>query len=226
MIHIIITTGVNIYMKTFKQYITESISHHIDQIKSVLVAGAQEHGFDPKDFQSHRSRGTHHKLLRAEGPFDTHISHQELRKSADTDDGMITHYKFDIPGLDKKHNPRVELRILTSDDNPYEQNHEIDFKFGDMFGFHPTLEPHERLDSMNKVFSGVLRSLVHFSVRNNVNPGRTDSFTYDAFSGALGDQPLKTSSGKERKITPRDQKQRLYNQMMDSLVHLHRQLRR
>lgn len=213
-------------MKSFKQYISESITDHIDQIKNVLTAAAQEHGFDPKDFQSHRSRGTHHRLLRAEGPFDTHISHQETRKSADTDDGMITQYKFDVPGLDKKHDPRVELRIVTSDVSPYEQEHNIDFKFGDMFGQHPTLLPHERFDVMNKVFGGVMRSLAHFSVRNNVNPGRTDQFTFDAFSGPLGDQPLRTSSGKERRITPRDQKQRLYKHMMDSLVHLHKQLRR
>ena len=210
-------------MKTFKQYISESITDHIDQIKNVLTAAAQEHGFDPKDLQSHRSMGTHHRLLRAEGPFDTHIHHEEV--SDFDDNGITTHYRFNVPGLDKKHDPKVELRIVSSDVNAYQREHDIDFKFGDMFGQHPTLLPHERFDVMNKVFGGVMRSLAHFSIRNNVYPGRADQFTFDAFSGPLGDQPLRTSSGKERRITPRDQKQRLYKHMMDSLVHLHRQLR-
>ena len=218
-------------MKSFKQYITESITSYTDHIKSVLAAAANEHGFNPRDLQMHRARGTHHRLLLANGPFDMQINHVE-----DIDDmgNMTTNYTFDVPGLNKKiHDPRVDLRIRTHEHplksfgiegRPHQLEHEVDFKFGDMFGHHPSLSPLERSDVMNRVFSGVMRGLAHFSIRNNVDP-RREQFTFYPFAGPLGDQPLKTASGKERKITPKEQKERVYNHMMKALMDLHTQLR-
>ena len=216
-------------MKSFKQYISESITSYADHIKSVLTSAALEHGFDPRDLQKHRARGTHHGLLRAGGPFDTHINHVE-----DIDDmgNMTTHYTFDVPGLNKKiHDPKVNLRIATHDhsgirmsDHRPQLEHEVDFKFGEMFGHHPSLSPLERSDVMSKVFSGVMRGIAHFTIQNDVDP-RRERFTFFPFAGALGDQPLKTATGKERKITPKEQKERVYNHMMKALTDLHTQLR-
>jgi hypothetical protein len=222
-------------MKSFKQYITESITSYADQIKNVLVAAAQEHGFDDKNLQLHRAHGTHNRLLQSNGPFDFAIQNKEYSgrdKYSDAD--LITRYTFDIPGLNVKiHDPRVEMTVKTRT-NPYklphnlldsgDNEHEIDFNFGHMYGSHPTLGPLQRSDVMGKVFSGVMRGLVHYTIHNNVDPKR-ERFTFYPFAGPHGDDPIITSSGKERKITQKEQKERVYGHIMKSLMDLHKQLR-
>lgn len=204
-------------MKSFKQYITESISSHADQIKNVLVDAAREHGFDPRDLESHRRIGTHHRLLTSDdGSMDIHHSEGGTVESIS---GRTNRYSFKIPGLDKRHNPEVYMSINTTRDKNHSQ-HTVDFLFGEHHGMHPTLLPHERSDIMNHVFNGVMRSLAHFTIANRIDPNR-DQFRFVAYSF---ETPATTSSGKKRRVSPAMQKQRLYQNMMDSLMHLHSQL--
>lgn len=207
-------------MKSFKQYITESISSHVDQIKNVLVAAAQEHGFDPRDLESHRRIGTHGRLLTSnDGRMD--IRHS-VGGTLESISGRTNRYSFKIPGLDKRHNPEVYMSINsgTLKGKPHLW-HNVDFLFGENYGMHPTLLPHERSDVMNHVFNGVMRSLAHFTIADRIDPSR-DEFQFVA---ATEQMPTKTSSGKTRRVSPGMQKQRLYQNMMDSLMHLHSQLR-
>ena len=207
-------------MKSFKQYISESISSHVDQIKNVLVGAAQEHGFDPKDLESHRRTGTHGRLLTSDdGSIDIYHS---VGGTVESISGRTNRYSFKIPGLDKKHNPEVYMSINsgTLEGKP-RLWHNVDFLFGENYGMHPTLLPHERSDIMNHVFNGVMRSLAHFTIADRIDPNR-DQFNFEAVTNEL---PTQTSSGKTRRVTPAMQKRRLYQNMMNSLMQLHSQLR-
>lgn len=207
-------------MKSFKQYITESISSHVDQIKNVLVGAAQEHGFDPRDLESHRRLGTHHRLLTSDdGSMNIHHS---VGGTPESISGRTNRYSFKIPGLAKKHNPEVYMSINsgTLKGKPHLW-HNVDFLFGERYVMHPTLLPHERSDVMNHVFNGVMRSLAHFTIADRIDPSR-DKFNFEAAADNL---PTQISSGKTRRVSPTMQKQRLYQNMMDSLMHLHSQLR-
>jgi hypothetical protein len=207
-------------MKSFKQYITESISSHADQIKNVLTAAAREHGFDPRDLESHRRIGTHGRLLYSDdGHFATDIYHS-VGGTPESISGRTNRYSFKIPGLDRRHNPEVYMSINTTREKNHSQ-HTVDFLFGEHHGMHPTLLPHERSDIMNHVFNGVMRSLAHFTIADRIDPNR-DQFKFEPYSL---ETPTTTSSGKTRRVTPAMQKARLYQNMMDSLMHLHSQLR-
>ena len=207
-------------MKSFKQYITESISSHADQIKNVLVDAAREHGFDPKDLESHRTMGTHGRLLTSDdGRFGTDIYHS-VGGTVESISGRTNRYSFKIPGLDKRHNPEVYMSINTTRGKNHLRHH-VDFLFGESYGIHPTLLPHERSDVMNHVFNGVMRSLAHFTIADRIDPNR-DQFNFEAVTNEL---PTQTSSGKTRRVTPAMQKRRLYQNMMNSLMQLHSQLR-
>ena len=206
-------------MKSFKQYITESISSHADQIKKILVDAAREHGFDPRDLESHRRTGTHGRLLTSDdGSMDIHHS---VGGTLESISGRTNRYSFKIPGLDKKHNPEVYMSINSARHHDSHLTHFVDFLFGESYGMHPTLLPHERSDIMNHVFNGVMRSLAHFTIADRIDPNR-DQFGFEAYSL---ETPTTTSSGKKRRVTPTMQKQRLYQNMMDSLMHLHSQLK-
>lgn len=207
-------------MKSFKQYITESISSHADQIKNILTAAAREHGFDPRDLESHRTMNTHGRLLTSDdGSMD--IRHS-VGGTLESISGRTNRYSFKIPGLDKKHNPEVYMSINSGTLKGKPRLwHNVDFLFGENYGMHPTLLPHERSDIMNHVFNGVMRSLAHFTIADRIDPSR-DEFHFVAATNEL---PTQTSSGKKRRVTPTMQKQRLYQNMMDSLMHLHSQLR-
>ena len=205
-------------MKSFKQYISESISSHVDQIKNVLVGAAQEHGFDPKDLESHRRTGTHGRLLTSDdGSIDIYHS---VGGTVESISGRTYRYSFKIPGLDTKHNPEVYMSINTTREKNHSR-HTVDFLFGEHHDIHPTLLPHERSDIMNHVFNGVMRSLAHFTIADRIDPSR-DEFGFEAYSL---ETPTTTSSGKTRRVSPAMQKQRLYQNMMDSLMNLHSQLR-
>ena len=203
----------------FKEYITESISSHADQIKNVLVAAAREHGFDPRDLESHRRLGTHHRLLTSDDGMDIYHS---VGGTPESISGRTNRYSFKIPGLDKRHNPEVYMSINTGhQDTTYSPYHTVDFLFGEHHDMHPTLLPHERSDIMNHVFNGVMRSLAHFTIADRIDPSR-DKFFFVPYTNAM---PATTSSGKTRRISPTMQKRRLYQNMMDSLMDLHSQLR-
>jgi hypothetical protein len=191
-------------MKSFKQYITESISSHVDQIRDVLVGAAQEHGFDPRDLQRHRSLGTHNRLLTINGRIPIYHS---VGGTPETISGRSNRYSFKIPGLDKKHNPEVYMTVNTTRERGH-LSHGVDFLFGEAHAMHPTLLPHERSDIMNHVFGGVMRSLAHFTIADHIDPNR-DKFHFDPYGESSSESTKKT---------------RLYKNMMDSLMTLHGQL--
>ena len=171
-------------MKSFKQYITESISSYTDQIKNVLDAAARDNGFDPRDLDSHRRLGTHGKLLTShDGHFGTDISHS-VGGTPEGISGRTNRYSFKIPGLDKKHNPEVFMSINTTRGKNQSLIHTVDFLFGEHHAMHPTLLPHERSDVMNHVFNGVMRSLAHFTIADRIDPNR-HKFEFAAFADYL-----------------------------------------
>lgn len=192
-------------MKSFKQYIIESISSHVDQIRDVLVGAAQEHGFDPRDLQRHRSLGTHTRLLTSDDRIPIYHS---VGGTPESISGRSNRYSFKIPGLDPKHNSEVYMTVNTTREGG-RFRHSVDFLFGEAHAMHPTLLPHERSDIMNHVFGGVMRALTHFIIEDHIDPNR-DKFHFD---------PYGESSSESTK------KARLYKNMMDSLMNLHSQLR-
>jgi hypothetical protein len=214
-------------MKSFKEYIniTESVSEFTDNIVKTLTDAGKELNFDPKDLKKHRQFGSHHDLLKGNDD-RTDIQFDDSYENLPSYDGPRTQYNFRINNLGKydlglkQHDPRVEVtigHIPDGEEGSHNRKRHVAFRFGQMYSDHPTLDPLGKIRAAPHIFDGVMRAVTHYSIHNDIDPSQI-KFVYDPTGN---EEPKKTSSGKERTVSPIMQKERLYSHIRNTLMDLH-----